>query len=230
VSEWVSSLPGTETGAQLALVCALISAIFHALFGSLQKAGGDPWLNRGTYDAAIFVLSAPVALFLVPWPTPELFLILLGAMVIHFFYKLTMTFAYVRAPYTVVYPVVRGSSPVITIIFASIVFDEQYTLTQWAGVACLSMGILALSAFNIAKTNLDIKGIYIALGWALICGVTVAAYTIWDAYGIRLAAHPFTFLAWFFMLTALDFPLISYRSTKSAKRPCCAKHPQCLPH
>ena len=45
---------------------------------------------------------------------------------------------------------------------------------------------------------------------AVLTGCFVAAYTTWDAYGIRLAENPFTFLAWFFLVASLDFPFISY--------------------
>ncbi len=48
-----------------------------------------------------------------------------------------------------------------------------------------------------------------ALGLAVMTGLMVAVYTTWNAYGIRAMADPFTFLAWFFMLTSLDFPLIA---------------------
>jgi drug/metabolite transporter (DMT)-like permease len=38
--------------------------------------------------------------------------------------------------------------------------------------------------------------------------VLVALYTTYDAWGIRLTPDPFTFLAWFFLITAIDFPLL----------------------
>jgi drug/metabolite transporter (DMT)-like permease len=37
----------------------------------------------------------------------------------------------------------------------------------------------------------------------------VALYTTYDAYGIRLSPDPFTFLAWFFLLTSFDFPILA---------------------
>lgn len=210
MSDWITTLPGTETGARLALVCALSSAFFHALFGALQKGRHDPWLSRGAIDVALVCVSAPIVLLFVPWPSVELALVLAGAVVIHFAYKLTLALAYERAAYTVVYPVVRGSSPVVVVAVASVVFGESYAPLQWLGIACLSGGILALSAFNMAQARLGRVALRTALGWALLCGVTVAAYTTWDAYGIRLAAHPFIFLAWFFLLTSFDFPVIAY--------------------
>jgi drug/metabolite transporter (DMT)-like permease len=47
------------------------------------------------------------------------------------------------------------------------------------------------------------------LGFALFGGLTVALYTTYDAFGIREAVTPFTFLAWFFLVTACDFPIIA---------------------
>ncbi|MEL7114477.1 MAG: DMT family transporter [Pseudomonadota bacterium] len=211
MADWITTLPGTEMGATLAVVCALTSAFFHALFGALQKSGVyDPFLIRGAFDFWILVLSAPVALFLVPWPSAPVMWVLIGALVIHFFYKLTMALAYVRAPYTVVYPVVRGSSPVVTVAAASLFFAESYSALQWLGIALLSGSIMTLSLFNIRSLKLSTPLITTALAWALVCGVLVAAYTTWDAYGIRLAEHPFIFLAWFFMVTSVDFPIIAY--------------------
>ena len=208
--DWLTSLPGTDKGANLAIIFALTSAFAHAFFGSMQKGRIDPWISRGAFDAWMFVLSAPVALFVVPWPDAQLAWILFGALIIHFAYKLTQTMAYERAAYTVVYPVVRGTSPLVAVLFAIVVFKEHYTLVQWVGIACLSGGILALSVLNIASTKTARGPLCAGLAIAFLCGIFVALYTTWDAYGIRTAQNPFTFLAWFFFVTAIDFPFISY--------------------
>ncbi len=104
-------IAGTPEGARLATLLALVSAIAHAAFGALQKGRHDPWLTRGSIDGWLVVISAPVALFLVPWPTGQVAWLLAGSLVIHFGYKVTMALSYERAAYTVVYPVVRGTGP-----------------------------------------------------------------------------------------------------------------------
>ena len=103
LSDWIISLSGTAEGARVAALLALMSAFAHAVFGALQKGRHDPWLTRGAIDGWLVVISAPVALFLVPWPDLEIAVLLACALVIHFFYKLTMALAYERAAYTVVY-------------------------------------------------------------------------------------------------------------------------------
>ncbi|MEM9788223.1 MAG: DMT family transporter [Pseudomonadota bacterium] len=209
MGEWLVSIAGTPEGARLATILALVSAMAHAVFGALQKGRYDPWLTRGAIDAWLAALSAPIALFLVPWPNAATALILLGAIVVHFAYKVTMAMAYVRAAYTVVYPVVRGTGPLVTVIAASLFFGEHFTATQWVGVACLSGGILLLAVRNLVEEQVDLPALKTGLVWALSGGVLVAIYTTYDAYGIRQSPDPFTFLAWFFFVTSLDFPILA---------------------
>lgn len=210
MTEWLINIAGTALGAQVAAALALISAVAHAAFGALQKGRHDPWLMRGSIDASLVVISAPVALFIVPWPTPSTFLILLGAMILHFAYKVTVALAYERAAYTVVYPVIRGTGPLVTVIGASVLFQEHFTALQWVGVATLSGAMLLLALRNMAAEKVDLRGLKIGLIWAFAGGLLVACYTVYDAYGIRQSPDPFTFLAWFFFLTALDFPVLAY--------------------
>ena len=210
MSETLVALAGTPEGARLATILALTSAMAHALFGALQKGRWDPWITRAAIDTFIALFAAPVALFVVPWPTGATWGWLAGAVVVHLAYKVAVARAYDRAAYTVVYPVIRGTGPLVTVAVASVVFAEAYTPVQWAGVLMLSGAILSLSVLNLRRSPaLDRHGLALGLAWAVGAGVLVAAYTSWDAAGIRATPDPFTFLAWFFLLTALDFPLMA---------------------
>jgi len=209
MSDWITSIAGTPQGATMATVFALVSAMAHAVFGAIQKGRYDPFLVRGTIDAWLVVISAPVALFLVPWPNAATALILAGSVVIHFGYKVTVALAYQRAAYTVVYPVIRGTGPLMTVVGATVLFQEHFTTVQWLGVGCLSAAMLLLALRNYGEESLDRLGLAIGLGWAVAGGVLVALYTVYDAFGIRQSADPFTFLAWFFFITALDFPTLA---------------------
>ena len=218
MSDWLVSIAGTPEGARLATLLALMSAVAHAAFGALQKGRHDPWITRASIDLWILIFSAPVALFVVPWPQGWEWAILGGAIVIHFAYKLTMALAYSRAAYTVVYPVVRGTGPLVTVAFAAIVFHEFFAPLQWLGVAILSGGILALSALNLQGEKINRAALKAGLAWALAGGLLVALYTTYDAWGIRTTADPFTFLAWFFFVTALDFPVMMARRLAARTR------------
>lgn len=218
--EWLAAIEGTPEGRTVALGLALFAAVAHAVFGALQKGRHDPWLARGAIDVAYSAMALPVALLLVPWPEGRAWAILLGAVVIHLGYKLAQAMAYTRGAFTVVYPIVRGSSPLVTVAVAGVVFAEHYTPVQWLGVVLLSGAILALSAVNVAGVGIGRRRLLGAIAWALVTGVFVAAYTTWDAFGIRATPNPFTFLAWFFVLDGLLFPWIAMaRYRAMAERP-----------
>jgi drug/metabolite transporter (DMT)-like permease len=211
VTDWLISIEGTEAGHTLALVLALLAAFLHAVFGALQKGRHDPWLTRGAIDGAYCLMAAPFALFVVPWPEPHMWPIFAGAWVIHCLYKLLQAAAYTKGAYTVVYPVVRGTGPLFTVIGAYWLFGEVFNGTQWFGVAVLMAGIFGLAAYNMMYLTAERETLNIALALAFVTGLTVAMYTTFDAYGIRATANPFTFLAWFFMIDGFLMPIIAYR-------------------
>lgn len=211
MSDWLVGLEGTEAGHLFAVGLALLAAFSHAIFGALQKGRYSPWLMRGVMDFSYMLMAAPFALFVVPWPEPHMWPIFAGVMIIHIGYKLFQAMAYSRGAYTVVYPVVRGTGPLVTVIAAGFVFGEHFTAGQWAGVAILLGGIFGLAAFNLSRTHVDKHLLRQALGLALITGLIVALYTTYDAYGIRATVDPFTFLAWFFFIDGMFFPFISLR-------------------
>ncbi|UWQ22791.1 DMT family transporter [Jannaschia sp. W003] len=209
--DWIMAVEGTPTGAAIASALALTAAFLHALFGALQKGRVPPYAARASIDTGLVAISAPAALFLVPWPEGGAqWGFLAGAVVIHFLYKVLQAETYQRGAFTVVYPVVRGTGPLFAVIAAGIVFGERFSPGQWAGVAVVLAGLFGLSAYNLRHVDAAARRtLPAALGLAVATGLTVAIYTTWDAAGIRATPNPFTFLFWFFFLTALDFPLIA---------------------
>ena len=211
MSGWITSIEGTETGATVALMLALLAALLHAVFGALQKGRHDPLLARGAIDASYGLMAAPVALFVVPWPEPHMWPIFAGVFVIHAGYKWAVLLSFRRGAYTVVYPVMRGTGPLFTIFGAWLIFGETFSGTQWLGVIVLLAGLYGLAAYNMARVTVARDTLVSALGFAVLTGLFVALYTTFDAYGIRATADPFTFLAWFFFIDGLLYPVLATR-------------------
>lgn len=220
MSDYLISLEGTEAGHNAALMLALLAAFLHALFGALQKGRHDPWLSRGAIDASYGLMAAPFALFVVPWPEQHMWPIFGIVFCIHLIYKILQAYAYTKGAYTVVYPVVRGTGPLFTVIGAYWLFGETFSLTQWAGVGVLISGIFGLAIYNYIFLVTERDTLNIALFFAVCTGLFVALYTTYDAYGIRATADPFTFLAWFFMIDGIAMPIYSaWRYRKMADKP-----------
>ena len=214
MGDYIIGLAGTPQGEQLALVLALVSAFAHAVFAALNKQGFDPYLNRGAINVAYSIMAAPFALFVFPLPEGFLIPVLAASFVTHILYEWMQSAAFVRGAFTLVYPIARGTGPLLTAIIAIPMFSETLGVGQWIGLFLLSGAIISLAGINLREEKLSdrvqaalLPTIVLALG----TGITVTLYTLVDAYGIRITADPFTFLAWFFFLGGFGFPLIAFR-------------------
>lgn len=210
MTDWFLAIEGTPQAHGIALTLALFAALSHAIFGALQKARFDPWVMRAGIDIAYGLMALPVALFIVPFPEPHMWPIFAGVWAIHAVYKVLQAAAYSKGSYTAVYPVVRGMGPFFTVIGAYFVFGEVFSIGQWFGVAVLLTGIFGLAGYNLKTVVIDRDTLPLALGLAVLTGLMVAAYTTYDAFGIRATENPFTFLAWFFVIDSWFIPLIVF--------------------
>ena len=208
IGEWIVSLEGTQTGRQLALILAVTAAVTHAVLGAMQKGRIDPWTSRAFIDFNYFLIAAPFALFILPYPDKRAFLVLAAGFVAHTIYKVLLAMAYSRAAYTVIYPIVRGTGPIVTVAAAGFVFGEVYSITQWIGVWVLVMGIFGLAVYNLLNIKVARGELLAGVGLAVLTGFAVASYTTIDAYGVRAVPDPFTYLAWLFFLDGFMMPLI----------------------
>ena len=210
MTEWFLAIEGTESGRQFAFFLALMAGVLHAAFGAMQKGSVDPWIMRGAIDISYGLMALPVVFYIVPWPETYQFVILVGVWFIHTGYKILQAMAYTRGAYTVVYPIVRGSAPLFTVIGAYFLFGEIFGLGEWFGLLILLSGIFGLAIYNLVTNEVDRKTLNMALGLAFCTGLFVALYTTYDAYGIRNSADPFTFVAWLFLIDSFAMPIIAF--------------------
>jgi hypothetical protein len=150
MSAWIVSIEGTGRAGALGAALALLAALLHAIFGALQKGRHDPLagarrdrrllradggalraLRRALARAAHVAdlrrrLGHPRALQMGRrWPTR-------------------------RGAFTVVYPVMRGTGPLFAVIGAWLIFGETFTGVQWLGVAVLLSGLYGLALYNLS--------------------------------------------------------------------------------
>lgn len=225
MGELIVSLAGTEAGGALALALALLSALAHAIFGAINKGGADPYLNRGAINLWYGAMAAPFALFVLPMPRAEVWWALGASFLIHILYEFLQARSFAKGAFTLVYPIARGTGPLAALVLAVFVFDERFSAWQWAGGLLLSAAIMGLAAVNLRRVDLSLTSVVqlrSAILTALMAGVMIAVYTTVDAYGIRLAENPFTFLVWFFTMGAFGFPFVAlwrWRHMEPAQRP-----------
>lgn len=211
----------------MATTLTLISALSHAVFGAINKGGIDPYLNRGAINICYSLMTLPLVIFVFPLPSAEVFAILALSYLLHLAYEWLQAAAYVRGDFTLVYPIARGTSPMIAAFIAYFVFSDRFEPSQWFGLILLSGAIISLALANmrLKKRNAqEKKMLAVTIAIAVLTGVMVALFTNLDAYGIRFSGEPFAFLAWFFFLGGFGFPLVALnRLRKMAVKPSISK-------
>jgi drug/metabolite transporter (DMT)-like permease len=175
----------------LALGLVLASALFHATWNLLAKrAGGGAafvWLS----DLLALAIFLPLFLWALLasdthiGPAQLLFMIVSGAL--HVTYFLTLLRGYRAGDLSLVYPLARGTGPVISTIGAILVFSERPTALALAGA-----GLIALGAFFLTggPRALAAGNASVAAGFGLVTGLLIGAYTLWDKAGLTVGLLP----------------------------------------
>jgi len=188
-------MPSPDFGpAQIAGLMMIGSGMTHAIVNAIFKSGGsDKMSGRAMIDGSSALIVLPLA-FVVPlpgaaWPW------LAGSLAAHLVYLTCLVRAFTLADMSAVYPVMRGSAPVIAAIGSALVLGDPITLAIVLGIAFVCMGTVLVAARNAPPLR--------ALGWALGTGAAIAAYTVIDARGVRAAPATITYVVWNFMASGI---------------------------
>ena len=184
------------------LFAVLGSAFLHALWNSLVKVG----TSRLGAMIALTLWGVPIGLVITalrPLPGIEVLPWLAGSLVAHFFYMFFLSSAYERGDLSRVYPIARGTAPLLVALVSGFVLTDTITLPQFTGVFVLALGVL-LMAQGVFGSNENRRLIPFALGSAL----ATACYTLTDGQGARVAGDAVGFVAWTLTLNGLTFPPI----------------------
>jgi uncharacterized membrane protein len=184
----------------------LLAAVMHASWNVMVKFGDDALLNMGL----IVGLAGVIALVLTPFaafPAQESWIYLFGSSVAHLGYYLFLVLAYKFGELSQVYPIARGSAPLLVAILSYVLPPhESLTLLQMGGVLSISIGILSLA---VDKPINRVHTWQPAL-FGFLTGLTIMSYTWFDGEGIRHAGDAVDqqhgYIAWLFIF---DAPLLA---------------------
>jgi drug/metabolite transporter (DMT)-like permease len=186
----------------IAVGMALVAAVFHGTWNVLVKVSGDPitTFRRATLMAAVVAtLSLPPAWLLLGRPalTPAATALCVLSSLLETTYLFLLSTAYRRGDLSAVYPIARGSAPLLSVLVGLVLLGERLTSPQLVGVTLLLVGILTV-------TGSQARGR--ATSPALLTGVAIAAYTSVDRLGVRLST-PWLYAWLLFTLMAIELPL-----------------------
>ena len=173
-----------------AALLMLASGAAHAGVNTILKSGGDKLSSRALIDGSSALLILPLA-FVVPLPSGA-WGWLLASFAVHLVYLICLVKAFEGADMSAVYPVMRGSAPVLAAAASVLWLRDPITLAVVLGIMLVSLGTLTVAWWNPPSRH--------ALLWALATGATIAAYTVIDAKGARAAPSAISYIVWVFLL------------------------------
>ena len=198
----------------LALFLGLGSAVTLASANAFVKASGDILMSRAVLSLSGAVMIAPAAFF-VPLPTPETWALLALSVPAHMAYQTALIRAMHRGDLSLVFPVMRGSAPLLTAVAAFLFLGENLSWLAVAGLVVASLATMVFAIPENAGAETDPKRRRAALGWALLTGAGIALYNVVDARGVRAAPSPFTFIVWMFILDSAGVNLAAIWTRRS---------------
>jgi len=186
----------------LAVTFAVIAAaITHAAWNAIAHGIKDQTLAFALIGVGGIAVGIPLVI-LAAVPHGDCWPYLLGSVAIHVFYNLLLMQCYRLGEFSQVYPLARGTSPLVVTILAAIFIHEHLALPQIAGVLVVSAGLATLV---LAGRRPGRAAFAAAVG----TGLTIAAYTTVDGVGVRLSGSPVGYIGWLMVLESLCVPMFA---------------------
>lgn len=195
----------------------LVAALLHALWNYAAKDSEEPQAMLQASLCASLILFAPAFLYRLPTArfAPGAWRFILATGILHALYFYTLGRAYRSGDLSRVYPLARGSAPVLVVGLAAVFLGERIPATGAAAILLVVAGIF------IAHTGTDGGGrsLFEFLGepgsrWALVTGVVTAVYSVVDKAGVARVS-PDIYIYLMFVLTALINLPLQFRQTRA---------------
>lgn len=183
----------------MAIVLVLSAAFFHAFWNFLvKKAGGGPvfiWL----FASFSVVFYAPLCAYLL-WMkrfrfSPAALTFIVVSALLHLMYFLILQQGYKKGDLSLVYPLARGTGPLLSVFAAIVFFGERPGWVAGTGAALIVFSVFyfagGLRLFERRET-----GVSWSLGYGILTGMVIAAYTIWDKQAVSAVLIPPIILDW----------------------------------
>ena len=176
----------------LALSFVLLAALTHASWNIYAKVAAESRHFVWLFSAGSVLIYGPVvvAVLIVERPVFESrhWLALAATSVLHLLYSLSLQTGYRHSDLSVVYPIARGTGPLLSFIGAGLLLGEAFTAQSVAGMLLIVGGILLVAGLVGHHRRAPGVGVF----YGLLTGALISAYTLNDGWAVKvLLISPF---------------------------------------
>lgn len=190
------------------ILLVLTGALLHAGWNALIKSGRSKLLDTVVITTVGAILATPLVIWL-PIPEPMCWLYLGSSVLIHTGYFGLLTLSYRYGDLSIVYPLMRGTAPIIVAVLSGWILGETPSALGWTAIGLLSGGIGLLGLPHLRPGSLSRRGV----SFALLTAVVIVAYTLVDGIGARLSGNAWSYVSWMFVLNAVPLIVLAAHQT-----------------
>ncbi|WP_370947846.1 EamA family transporter [Amycolatopsis sp. cg5] len=177
-----------------ALGLVLVAAVVHALWNLAAKRvvdGGAAFVFLYYTTSAVVFLPVAIVLLCTESERPQWSWLLasLGSAVLHVAYGIVLQRGYDAGDLSVVYPLARGTGPLVSVLAAVVFLHERPGLVGLLGALLVVAGVLVISTGRAGEHH-DPVARRAGVFYGLLTGVVIAAYTLWDAHSVKNVEVP----------------------------------------
>ncbi|MFD4860022.1 EamA family transporter [Streptomyces atratus] len=187
----------------LVAFAVLVAAVTHASWNAIAHAIKDQLLSFTLISGGGMLIGVAAACF-VPLPAAGAWPYLIVSAALHVAYMLLLMRSFTLGDFGQMYPIARGTAPLVVTVLAAVFVGERPNAWATAGVAVASAGLVGLALWGIRGSGR--RPDWPALIAALATGLAIAGYTTIDGVGVRASGSPLGYIAWLMILEGLAIP------------------------
>ncbi|MGP3944665.1 EamA family transporter [Streptomyces sp. 6N106] len=199
----------------LVAAAVLIAAVTHASWNAIAHGIRDQLLAF-TLVGGGGALCGLALLPFAPLPAADAWPYLLASAAIHVVYQLLLMRSFHLGDFGQMYPIARGTAPLVVTVAAAVFVGERPDRWQAAGIALASAGLVGVALWGVRGSRHadDEEGgqdggaapRWLALTAAIATGLSIAAYTVVDGLGVRASGSAPGYIAWLMILEGFAIP------------------------
>ena len=182
----------------LAFALVLVAAVLHPTWNLLARraTAGDPIVFVWMTSVLSAVLYVPLVVILLAVTHVALhdvrvdIAMMAGTGLLHVVYFVLLQRSYRVSDFSLVYPLARGTGPLVTALAAVTLFGERLAPLRYAGIAIIVVAIFVIAGGHASdsSTHRAARRLRLSLGYGIATGLAIASYTLWDKQAVAVLA------------------------------------------
>jgi drug/metabolite transporter (DMT)-like permease len=195
----------------VATALVLVAALLHATWNTLIKFSGERLLVIACMDS-VALLFVIVAVGFVSLPPLDIWPWIAASALFELLYRYLLIQAYRVGDLGLVYPLMRGLSPLVVLVLTLVFAGEVLSTQQILGILLIPFGMVCLLWQGGGGDRLP----WSMLPVVLLIGLCIGCYTFLDGQALRRWSHPLDYLVWLTLVSAWPFPLLALLRKRAA--------------